>query len=142
MLEPGSMMKADKATVVCGCHAIDQAIACGNTRDLRTAGSCTSRKITSDKLSRRAPSLQSGTRSSREKTELLHEKLRIEAQLQGFLASMPFASPVEGVTARRRRRCVATRRGLCPHPSCRQTKKQRRMLRCVRRWPDAATMNT
>ena len=33
----------------------------------------------------------------REKTQLLHEKLRIEAQLQGFLASMPFASPADGV---------------------------------------------
>ena len=73
----------------------------------------------------------------KEKTELLHEKLRIEAQLQGFLASMPFASPVEGVTAPAAKTMRGNGRGLCPHRSCRQTKKQRRMLRCVRRWPES-----
>ena len=34
-----------------------------------------------------------------EKTHLLREKLRIEAQLQGFLTSMPFASPADGMVS-------------------------------------------
>lgn len=36
---------------------------------------------------------------AREKAQLLHEKLRIESQLQGFLTSMPFASPVDGMVS-------------------------------------------
>jgi len=97
VLEPGSMMKADKATVVVAATQLIKQLRAEHSRlanmimhfkedNIRQAESTRTLAAERDAL-------------VKEKTELLHEKLRIEAQLQGFLASMPFASPVEGVTA-------------------------------------------
>ena len=97
VLEPGSMMKADKATVVVAATQLIKQLRADHSSlanvimhfqedNIRQAESTRTLAAERDAL-------------VKEKTELLHEKLRIEAQLQGFLASMPFASPVEGVTA-------------------------------------------
>ena len=97
VLEPGSMMKADKATVVVAATQLIKQLRAEHSRlanmimhfqedNIRQAESARTLAAERDAL-------------VKEKTEWLHEKLRIEAQLQGFLASMPFASPVEGVTA-------------------------------------------
>lgn len=97
VLEPGSMLKADKATVVVAATQLIKQLRAEHSRLANMIMHFQEDNIRQAEMTRALATERDAL--VKEKTQLLHEKLRIEAQLQGFLASMPFASPVEGVTA-------------------------------------------
>jgi hypothetical protein len=97
VLEPGSMLKADKATVVVAATQLIKQLRAEHSRLANMIMHFQEDNIRQAEMTRALATERDAL--AKEKTQLLHEKLRIEAQLQGFLASMPFASPVEGVTA-------------------------------------------
>lgn len=97
VLEPGSTLKADKATVVVAATQLIKQLRAEHSRLANMIMHFQEDNIRQAEMTRAL--VMEREALVKEKTQLLHEKLRIEAQLQGFLASMPFASPVEGVTA-------------------------------------------
>jgi hypothetical protein len=95
VLEPGSALKSDKASVVVAATSQIKRL-----REEHARLSEMIERVQGEK--KRQEELNFALAAEKEtlvleKTQLLHEKLRIEAQLQGFLASMPFASPADGV---------------------------------------------
>jgi len=88
VLEPGSVPKTDKAKVVVAATALIKKL-----RDHHHKLTEMIVKIQSEKTRQQ----EMNSQLIQEKTTLLHEKLRIEAQLQAYLTSMPFASPLGGV---------------------------------------------
>ena len=102
MLEPGESQKGDKATVTKATvvFAATELIKRLRVEHARLANmimrfqedNLLKAELTQKLAAERDQLMQ-------EKTHLLREKLRIEAQLQGFLTSMPFASPADGMVS-------------------------------------------
>lgn len=88
VLEPGSVPKTDKAKVVVAATALIKKL-----RDHHNRLTEMIVKMQAEKTRQQEMNAQ----LVQEKTQLLHEKLRIEAQLQAYLTTMPFASPLGGV---------------------------------------------
>ena len=88
VLEPGSVPKTDKAKVVVAATALIKKL-----RDHHNRLTEMIIRMQAEKTRQQEMNAQ----LVQEKTQLLHEKLRIEAQLQTYLTSMPFASPAGGV---------------------------------------------
>lgn len=95
VLEPGAASKADKATVVAAATVFIKRLRAEHARLAEVI-----MRLKEDNLHKAELTHALATERDtliREKTQLLHEKLRIESQLQGFLTSMPFASPMDGM---------------------------------------------
>ena len=95
VLEPGAATKADKATVVAAATVFIKRLRAEHARLAEGIMRLQEDNIQKAKLTKALAIEREALR--KEKQILLHEKLRIEAQLQGFLANMPFASPADGV---------------------------------------------
>ena len=100
VLEPGESQKGDKATKATVVFAATELIKRLRVEHARLANmimrfqedNLLKAELTQTLAAERDQLMQ-------EKTHLLREKLRIEAQLQGFLTSMPFASPADGMVS-------------------------------------------
>jgi hypothetical protein len=82
-LEPGAVPKTDKAKIVVAATALIKKL-----RDQHGRLTDMIVKMREDEMRQR----EANEKLVQEKMELLHEKLRIEAQLQTYLTSMPFSS--------------------------------------------------
>ena len=97
VLEPGESQKGDKATVVFAATELIKRLRVEHARLANMIMRFQEDNLLKAELTQTLAAERD--QLMQEKTHLLREKLRIEAQLQGFLTSMPFASPADGMVS-------------------------------------------